>query len=61
MRPAGPAGRWRCAGWERGQSTWSLNCACRADEVLRRAVSFYGARNWKKIGEPAGSCTWVVP
>lgn len=22
------------------------------DEILRRAVSYYGAKNWKKIGEP---------
>ena len=24
---------------------------CMQDEVLRRAVAYYGAKNWKRIGE----------
>lgn len=30
-----------------------LNLGCLQDEILRRAVAYYGAKNWKRIGTPA--------
>ena len=41
-----------CSGCWFVMMTSCLNLGCLQDEVLRRAVAYYGAKNWKRIGTP---------